>query len=68
VPGPTLDGVDAEPNGITNFRGLAAMAYTGGIATDANGNTYNAQTDIRLYQGEYVGQDGRLARGTFVEI
>jgi hypothetical protein len=60
--------VGAEPNGITNFRGLTAMAYTSGTAVDGSGTQYVAGTDIRLYQGEYVGQDGRHARGTFVEI
>jgi hypothetical protein len=68
VPGPTLDGVNAEPNGITNFLGLAAMAYTSGVATDNSGHQELTSTDIRLYQGGYVGQDGRFARGTFVEI
>lgn len=68
LPGPGLDGVNAELNGITNFSGLAALAYTSGTATDHNGNSYIAQTDIRVYQGEYVAADGTHARGTFVEI
>ncbi len=70
LPGPDIgfDGLNAEPNGITDFRGLAALAYTVGTATDTNGNTYIAQTDIRLYQGEYIALDGSHQRGTFVEI
>jgi hypothetical protein len=66
--GAGFDGVNAEPNGITNFRGLAALAYTSGTATDNRGRSYVAQTDIRLYQGEYVAADGTHAHGTFVEI
>jgi hypothetical protein len=65
---PGADGVNAEPNGITNFRGLVALAYTTGTATDNNGVVYPATTDIRAYQGEYVGADGTRAHGTFVEI
>jgi hypothetical protein len=67
-PGAGFDGLNAEPNGITNFRGLAAQAYTGGKAIDNVGRNYIAQTDIRVYQGEYVSADGRHSRGTFVEI
>jgi hypothetical protein len=67
-PGAGFDGVNAEPNGITNFQGLAALAYTSGTATDNRGRSYVAQTDIRLYQGEYVAADGTHAQATFVEI
>jgi hypothetical protein len=67
-PGVGFDGVNAELNGITNFQGLAALAYTSGTATDNRGRSYVAQTDIRLYQGEYVAADGTHAHGTFVEI
>ena len=70
LPGPGIgfDGVDAELNGITDFHGLAALAYTSGTATDNHGRSYLAQTDIRLYQGEYVAANGEHAHGTFVEI
>jgi hypothetical protein len=68
LPGPLYDGTDAEPNGITDFQGFAALAYTTGTATDANGVVYPATTDIRAYQGEYVKVDGGAAFGTFVEI
>jgi hypothetical protein len=67
-PGVGFDGLNAEPNGITNFQGLAALAYTSGTATDNHGRSYLAQTDIRLYQGDYVAADGAHAHGTFVEI
>ena len=65
---PGFDGLNAELNGITNFRGLSALAYTSGTATDNTGRNYSAQTDIRLYVGEYVAADGTHARGAFVEI
>jgi hypothetical protein len=67
-PGAGFDGVNAEPNGITNFQGLAALAYTSGAAKDKDGRSYVAQTDIRRYQGEYIAADGGHAHGTFVEI
>jgi len=71
APGPTslgLQGLDVEPNGITNFRGFAALAYLSGTATDSNGNTYNVGSDMRLYRGEYISSDGTHHRGTFVFI
>jgi hypothetical protein len=75
--GPGFDGLNADPHGITNFKGLVAMGYTAGTATDNAGKQYNVITDIRVYQGDYVGADGSggpgqqrsaQAHGTFVEI
>ena len=71
APGPTklgFQGLDVEPNGITNFNGFSALAYLSGTATDSNHNTYNVSSDMRLYQGEYIAADGTHHRGTFVFI
>lgn len=53
--GTGFDGPNAEPGGITHFKGHTAMGYTLGTATDNKGNQYGVITDIRVYQGEYVG-------------
>jgi hypothetical protein len=75
--GSIYDGMGAEPHGITNFRGVTAMGYTLGLATDNSGKTYQVITDIRVYQGDYVGAQSTFpaggstsakAHGTFVEI
>jgi len=75
--GAGFDGRNAEPNATTNFKGVIAMGYTDGLATDHAGNTYHVITDIRVYRGEFVGGKPTLgsggttsakARGTFVEI
>jgi hypothetical protein len=75
--GAIFDGLNAEPHGITNFHGVTALGYTDGLATDNNGNTYHVITDIRVYQGDYVGAQTTFpaggttsakAHGTFVEI
>ena len=75
--GPIFDGRDADPQGITNFRGLIAMGYTTGTATDTLGRQYDVITDVRVYQGDYIGGIANLpaggtksarAFGTFVEI
>ena len=75
--GPTFDGQNAEPNGMTHFKGHAAMGYTLGTATDNKGNQYAVITDIRVYQGDYIGgvltfggggTTSTKAHGTFVEI
>jgi hypothetical protein len=75
--GPTFDGLNADPQGITNFRGLVAMGYTAGTAKDKAGRTYDVITDVRVYQGDYIGAvaseggggtKSARAHGTFVEI
>jgi len=52
---PPFDPVGADPQVITNFKGLTAMGYTSGLATDNKNNQYAVITDIRVYQGKYVG-------------
>lgn len=75
--GPIFDGLNADPQGITNFRGVVAMGYTNGLATDNAGITYQVITHIRVYQGDYIGAQATYggggttsakAHGTFVEI
>jgi hypothetical protein len=75
--GAGFDGLNAEPHAIINSDGIVALGYTVGTATDSAGKTYNIGTDIRVYQGAYVGAKGVLggggtisarAHGTFVEI
>ena len=71
APGPVslgFQGFDVELNGITNFRGFSALGYLAGTATDSNGNNYDASSDMRVFQGEYVSADGSHHRGTFVFI
>jgi hypothetical protein len=77
---PPFDPINADPHGITNFRGIPAMGYTLGSATDNQGNPYGVITDIRVYKGEYLGgkaadlkntagyTESELASGIFVEI
>ena len=76
---PPFDPMNADPQCITNFRGVTAMGYTFGAATDNHGTAYGVITDIRVYQGEYVGGEiadansagatkSAASRGTFVEI
>jgi hypothetical protein len=78
-PGPPVVGFDpmnADPHGITNFRGVTAMGYTGGFTNDQK---FAVVTDIRVYQGDYIGGEiadpstagatrSARAHGTFVEI
>ena len=60
VPGPSgqtppYDPIGAEPNVVTNFKGLVAMGYTSGPATDGKGNHSVVITDIRVYKGAFRG-------------
>ena len=56
---PPFDPIGADPQGITNFKGLTAMGYTSGLATDNKNNQYVVITDIRVYKGKYTG--GKVA-------
>jgi hypothetical protein len=76
---PPFDPINAEPHVITNFRGVTALGYTSGFTTDKK---FAVVTDIRVYQGDYIGGEvaepdptksagatkSARARGTFVEI
>jgi hypothetical protein len=76
---PPFDPINADPHGITNFRGVTAMGYTSGTAMDNQGKQYIVITDIRIFQGDYIGGQtadvhtagatkSARSRGTFVEI
>jgi hypothetical protein len=60
--------VNVEPSTITNFDGFSALAYVGGTATDADGNSYVMQTDMRVFRGTYVAEDGSIQHATFAFI
>ena len=76
---PPFDPMNADPHGITNFRGVTAMGYTSGMTDDKQ---FVVITDIRVYQGDYIGgkvanpdpaksagaTKSARAHGTFVEI
>jgi hypothetical protein len=62
--GTTLQGLDVEPSTITEFDGFTALAYQGGSARASDGRTYNLETDIRAFEGEYVA-DGAVRHGSF---
>ena len=76
VPGPTgvnapfngfpLDGIDAEPSLISDFKGDVAFGITKGTATYDNGMAADVETDIRLMQGEYFDVNGDRQYGSFM--
>jgi hypothetical protein len=78
VPGPetitlpftrfTLQGLDVEPSTITDFQGVTAQAYHVGTATGSDGITYNLETDVRIYKGDYIAEDGSRCQGTFAHL
>ena len=65
--GITLQGFDVEASTITDFNGFTALAYHAGSARASDGRTYNLETDIRAFEGEYV-VDGDTRRGSFALI
>ena len=58
-------GLDVDPSLITDFSGAVAYAVLAGEARDRDGNDYDVEFDVRVMQGEYVGEDGRTHHGTF---
>jgi hypothetical protein len=64
----TLQGLNVEPSVITDFNGITALAYHVGTATGSDGLTYNLETDVRVFQGTYVAEDGSRHEGTFGEF
>jgi hypothetical protein len=64
----TLQGLNVEPGTITDFTGVTALAYHVGTATGSDGLTYDLETDVRVFQGQYVGEDGAQHEGTFAEM
>src|SRR5690349_23444774 len=47
--GDGFDGLNAEPNGITNFKGVVAMGYAVGTTKASDGTTYQVIVDDRVY-------------------
>ncbi len=71
APGPRslgFQGLDIEPNTITDFQGVVALAYLTGEATDGEGHSFKMFDDMRIFQGEYVGADGVHRHGTFAFV
>jgi len=71
APGPVdagFMGENVEPNTITDFKGITALSYPLGTATDADGNSYTMFNDMRVFRGTYVSQDGSVLHGTFAFI
>lgn len=65
--GITLMGLDVEPSTVTDFNGSSAVAYHVGTARASDGRTYNLETDIRAFEGEYV-VDGETRDGSFAFV
>ena len=65
--GVTLQGLDVEPITATDFKGSSAVAFHVGSARGSDGKTYNLETDIRAFEGQYV-VDGVTHRGAFAFV
>jgi len=65
--GLTLQGFDYEPCTITDFNGSTAVAFHVGTARGNDGKTYNFETDIRAFEGEYL-SEGKVHRGSFAFV
>lgn len=74
TPDGSLDPIDAEPATITDFNGVAALAYINGNVTRTNTKTGEVRelpmmlSDMRLMRGLYRGVDGNLHQGAFALV
>jgi hypothetical protein len=57
--------LDVEPSTITDFRGVVALAFLAGHAKGSDGVTYNLESDMRAFKGDFVAADGTTHRGSF---
>lgn len=58
-------GLDADPSTVGDFYGFTAYAVVAGTATGGDGEPYDVEFDVRVMQGNYVGEDGKEHYGTF---
>jgi hypothetical protein len=65
ISGLPLGGLDVEPSTMTDFAGTSALAYLNGTARGSDGAEYGLEVDVRVFEGDYVGADGRRHRGAF---
>jgi hypothetical protein len=78
APGPTnitlplsgsqLAGEDVDSSTITDFDGFSAVGFHVGTAQGSDGKTYNLETDMRGFQGRYLGTDGQIHNGSFIFV
>jgi hypothetical protein len=65
----TSFGPGVDPATITDFNGSVGVADVQGTGTatnpDGSTETLLFDTDMRFMRGAYVGQDGRVHKGTF---
>jgi hypothetical protein len=60
-----------DPNTITDFRGVLALAETKGTGVGGVGSaktTFNWEADVRLIKGVFVGQDRKHHHGAFAFV
>lgn len=66
-----VDSIDADPASITDFNGVAGIAYVSGMVRRTDTSTGDVDVlpfldaDMRFMQGVYRGVDGKPRRGTF---
>jgi hypothetical protein len=65
--GGTPQGLDIEPITATDVKGASAVAFHVGTAHGSDGKTYNLETDIRAFRGQYA-VDGTTYRGSFAFV
>ena len=54
-----------EMSTISDFNGVVGAAENQGTARGSDGSTWYFDTDMRFMQGMYVGEDGKLRKGSF---
>jgi hypothetical protein len=63
--GVQLMGLNVEPNTMTDFNGVVAVAFHVGAAIGSDGQRYDLETDLRVFEGTYIAENGARRHGTF---
>lgn len=62
--GGVADPIDSDPSVMTDFDGFTAYSVVVGEAESSEG-PLDVELDIRVFDGKYIGEDGKQHRGTF---
>jgi hypothetical protein len=65
---PAVKTASADPNAITDFKGVVALADMTGQGKDGAGTTFDFGADMRIYKGVFADSTGQHHDGAFAFV
>jgi hypothetical protein len=65
---PAVKTASADPNAITDFKGVVALADMTGQGKDGAGTTFDFGADMRIYKGVFADSTGHHHDGAFAFV